>query len=287
VRRSRNRFPSKYLLPLLALTALVWALPLLMALALSFSDASPGAPGHWVGLQNFVRALGDIRFIHAFFTGVLFAVGAVAFNVGAGLGLALVFRRHEKPRALAQVMLLLPWVLSELAVALIWRDVLAQNGGLVNALLGRFGIGPLPWQTHAWLAMGSLWLATLWQGLAFSTMLQMAGLASLPHHLVHAAKLDGADRPLIFRAVVWPHLRRVLAANALLVFLLSLVTFSLPFALTGGGPLFATELPALYAYRSAFAGNFELGYAAAQGMLVLVFYAVLTALFLRLRRRTA
>jgi len=75
--------------------------------------------------------------------------------------------------------------------------------------------------------------------------------------------------------------------NALLVFLMSLTSFSLPFALTGGGPLFATELSALYAYQTAFNGRFELGYAAAQGMLILLISAVLAALLLRLRRRMA
>jgi len=284
MRRSRDRFPVKLLAPLLILTALVWAAPLLYSFYLAFSDATPGSAGRFIGLANFARAFQDARFWHALWVSTVFALGVVFFNVSGGLMLAVVFRRHFKERSMAQVALLLPWVLSELAVAQVWRGFLDENTGLVNMLVVWMGGAALPWRTNGVWAMISLWIASLWRGLAFSTMLQMAGLASLPEHLIHAAKLDGANRLMILRAVVWPHLRRVLAANALLVFLMAMVTFSLPFALTGGGPLFDTEVVALYTYRTAFTSNFNLGYAAAQGMLVLCAYTLLTLVLLRVRR---
>ncbi len=283
----KRGFPAAYLLPVLALTAVVWLLPLLYAIGLACTDAAPGAPGRWLGAANFLRALNDARFGHALLTGLLYAGGAVVLNVGVGLSLALALRRTARARAIAQTLLLLPWVLAELAVALIWRGFLAEDGGWVNLTIAKLGGAALPWRTDPFLAMLALWIATLWQGLAFSTLLQMAGIGALPEHHLHAAKLDGAARWLIFRAIVWPHQRRVIAVNALLVFLFSLTSFALPFALTGGGPLFATEVPALYAYQTAFAGRFELGYAATQGMIILLGCAVLIAVLLRLRRRTA
>jgi ABC-type sugar transport system permease subunit len=286
MKRDRDRFPSKYLMPLIILAALVWAIPLLYSLCLAFTDASPGSAGRFVGFANFQRAFHDERFVHAFLVSIVFATGAVIFNIAAGLIIAVALRRHPRQRAIAQAALFIPWALSELAVALIWRGFLDENTGLVNAFLGWIGRPGLPWRTDGFWAMSSLWIATAWQGLAFSTMLQMAGLASLPENLIHAAKLDGAGRAAILRAVVWPHLRRVLAVNALLVFLMSMVNFSLPFALTGGGPIFATELAALYSFRTAFTGRFEFGYAAAQGMLVLFIYGALTAALLRLRRKS-
>lgn len=283
----KHRFPAAYLLPVIALTVVVWIVPLLYAAVLALTDATPGAPGRWLGAANFLRALSDPRFGHAILTGAIYAGGAVLFNVGGGLLLALALRNALRARAIAQTMLLLPWVLAELAVALIWRGFLAEDGGWINLMLLKLGGGALPWRTDPILAMASLWIATLWQGLAFSALLQMAGVAALPEHHVHAAKLDGASRMLIFRAIIWPHQRRVIAVNALLVFLFSLVSFALPFALTGGGPLYATEVPALYAYQTAFGGNFELGYAAAQGMILLIGCALLIAVVLRLRQRTA
>lgn len=282
--RSRDRFPWLFLAPLLTLMALVWVAPLIYSLGLAFSDAGPGAAGGFVGLKNFSRALKDVRFAGALRASVVFATGASLLNVGGGLFLAILLRRFAKERAAAQTALLLPWVLSDLAAALIWREIFDENAGWGHLILAQWGIEPLPWRTNGFWAMGSLWIVALWQGLAFSTMLQMAGLASLSDRLIQAAKLDGAGRWMVLRAVIWPHMKRVLAANALLVFLMSMVTFSLPFALTGGGPLFDTELASLYAYRTAFTGRFELGYAAAQGMLVLGAYALLTAVWLRVRR---
>ncbi len=282
----RDRFPAALLAPTLLLVALLWLFPLVYSLALSFTDATPGRPGGWVGLANFFRALADVRFVNALRVSAVFAAGAALLQVGAGLSLALALRRRPRARNAVQVALLLPWVLSEPAVALIWRGLLDENIGWFNIVLQHLGAAPWAWRTDPFLALASLWLAALWQGLAFSAFLEMAALSSLPEELLHAARLDGANRRLIFRRIIWPHQRGMVLVNTLLVLLTSLVAFSLPFALTGGGPLFATELAALFAYHTAFDGQFELGYAAAQGMLLLLACAVLATLWLRLRRRT-
>ncbi len=282
----RDRFPAALLAPTLLLVTLLWLFPLVYSLALSFTDATPGRPGGWVGLANFSRALADARFVNALRVSAVFAAGAALLQVGAGLSLALALRRRPRARNAVQVALLLPWVLSEPAVALIWRGLLDENIGWFNIVLQHLGAAPWAWRTDPFLALASLWLAALWQGLAFSAFLEMAALSSLPEELLHAARLDGANRRLIFRRIIWPHQRGMVLVNTLLVLLTSLIAFSLPFALTGGGPLFATELAALFAYHTAFDGQFELGYAAAQGMLLLLACAVLATLWLRLRRRT-
>jgi ABC-type sugar transport system permease subunit len=282
----RDRFPLAHLAPLIFLALLLWAFPLVYSLALAFTDASPGRAGAFVGAANFARVVRDARFFNSLRVSVAFAAGAVVLNVGFGLLLALAFRRRPRARRTAQVALLLPWVLSEPAVALIWRGLLDENFGWFNIVLQRLGAAPLAWRTDPLLALSSLWLASLWQGLAFSALLQMAGLSSLPERLVQAARLDGAGRGLIFRRIVWAHQRGVVLTNALLVFLTAFVSFSLPFALTGGGPLFATELSSLYAFHTAFGGRFELGYAAAQGMVILAACVALAIALWRLRRRT-
>lgn len=283
MKASRERFPSAYILPALVLAGLVSGLPLLYAAVLSATDASPGAPGAFVGASNYLRALIDPAFHNALQRSLIFAAGAVILNVGFGLTLAMALRTHPRARAVVQTALLLPWVLSELAVALIWGGFLDERSGMINTFLASFGAGPLSIRTDPAAAMGALWVAALWCGLAFSCMLQMAGLASLPGNLIQAAWLDGASRFRIFRGILWPHQARIIAVNALVVGMTAMVTFALPFALTRGGPLHATELAALFAYRTAFSGNFELGYAAAQGMLMLVAFALTLAALFRLR----
>lgn len=280
----RRGFPTAFLAPALALAALVWAFPLLYAVALAFTDAAPGAPGRLLGLGNFTRALTDPLFGHALLVSLIFSTGAVLLDVGLGLGLAVAFYRGARSRAALQTIVLLPWAVSEIAVALVWHEFLGEEGGMINWALARLGWGALAWKTSAVGAMSALWLASLWHGLAFSVLLQMAGLASLRPNLLQAARLDGASNFAILRHVVLPHQRGTLIANGLMVWLSAMVTFSLPFALTGGGPLRATELVSLYTYRAAFSGRFELGYAAALGLLVLAFYGVFASLYLRRRR---
>jgi len=284
VNETRRAFPFGFLLPALTLAFLVWAFPLFYSLVLSFTDAVPGATGQFLGLTNFQRALADPRFGHALSVSFLFAAGAVLLHVGIGFGLAAAFYRRRGQRTWLQLALLLPWTVSEIAAALIWYEFLNQDSGLFNWLLTEIGLPALPWKTNTAAAMLALWVASLWHGLAFSTLLQMAGLTSLPPNLIAAARLDGASGGQILRRILWPHQRRMVAANALLVWLSAMVTFSLPFALTAGGPLRATEMVSLYTYNTAFGGRFELGYASALGLVVLAIYAVFAALYVRSRR---
>jgi multiple sugar transport system permease protein len=280
----RTGFPTRWLAPALGLIALAWAVPVVYTFALAFTNASIGTNGSFVGLSNFAAALGDARFGHALVVSAVFAFGSVVLNVGAGLGIAWVVFRSRRSRAFLQTVLLLPWALSEIAVAMVWHEFLAQDGGLINLVTVKLGLGAVAWKTSTVGAMSALWLASLWHGLAFSALLQMAGLASLQPELIQAARLEGASRGLILRRIILPHQRGALVANSLLVGLSSLVAFSLPFALTGGGPLFATELVSLYTFRVAFGGEYRLGYAAALGLLVLALYAGPAFFYLKRRR---
>ncbi len=287
MRKSREGFPVEFLLPALLLAALVWLVPLIYSVALSFTDATPGAKGAFIGLANYLRALTSAQFANSIFVSLVYAFGATIFGVILGFGIAAVLMPHPKAKAVAQSALLLPWILAELAVALIWGSFLSEGNGLINTALASFGVPSIPFFSSSGGAMSALWLANLWRGLALSVMLQMTGLASLPSNLIHAAQIDGAPWHQILRDVLWPHQWRFIAINAMLVFLMAAVSFSLPFALTSGGPLFSTELVALFAYRTGFSGYFELGYAAAQGMIVLIAYGVLALLLLRIRRKMA
>ena len=280
-------FPKAYLLPALILAALVWGLPLIYALLLSFTQATPGGTGDFIGLANYLTAFRDPGFFKSASVSALFASCASILNVGAGLIIALLLRPSARASAYARSALLFPWVLSELAVALIFSGFCHESSGLVNITFMKFGLPRVLFQSGAAAATGLLLAANLWRGLAFSAMLQMAGLASLPRNLIDAARVDGAKFPQIFRRVIWPHQSRIVAVNLLLVFLHSLIIFALPFALTGGGPLGATRYLSLYAYDTAFGGDFSLGYAAAQGMIVLAAYGLLMSLLFRLRKRAA
>lgn len=280
-----QRAVAKYIAPAVILTALVWAAPLLFSVWLSFTDATPGKMGSFVGGSNYLRLLSDRAFFHSVNVSIIFAAGSVVLNIGLGLIIAIALRTRQKVQTMAQGALLLPWILSELAVALIWNGFLDERSGLVNTAMVKMGAAPLPFFSNHVGAMIALWLASLWRGLAFSVMLQMAGISTLRTNLIFAARIDGAGWIQIFRSVIWPHQARIISVNAILVFLMAMVSFSLPFALTKGSPLFATDFVALHAYNTAFSGNLDLGYAAAQGMMVLVAYGLLALVLIKFRKK--
>lgn len=285
--KSKNAFPALFILPALFLAVLVWGVPLIYALILSFTNAGPGRLGEFVGFTNYINALLDRRFLNSIVVSVILSAGAVFLNVGVALFLSLALRNAQRARAVSLSVLLVPWILSELAVALIWNALCHENYGLFNTALMGMGFPAVPWITNVFFAYLVLWGALVWRGLAFSTMLQMAGLASLPEKLIHAAKTQGASSWMIFREIVIPHQKNILVTNALLVFLMTFVSFSLPFALTKGGPIHATQTTALYVYNLAFGGDFQLGYASAVGMLVLLIYATFSMFYLKLRKGEA
>lgn len=273
-----------YLAPALFVCLLVWILPLVLTAGLALTDTKTGQSGVFTGHANLIRALTDPDFLGSCLSSLVFASGLTILNVGLGLALAVALMNNHKAKSMVQTALLLPWVLSELAVALIWSGFLDESAGFINVFLIRLGFGPLPFLTTSAGAMIALWLAATWRGLAFSAILQMAGLYSLPKNLIPAAKSDGAGKGMIFSKIIWPHQAKTLAINAVMVFLMAAVSFSLPFALTGGGPLHATEFVALKAYNTAFGGNFEMGYAAAQGIVILILYAIAAMALIRLRK---
>jgi multiple sugar transport system permease protein len=274
---------TRLVIPALALAAFVWLAPLLYAFVLSFSNVNPGGPATFSGVLNYLRALTDPRFANAVLRSFLFAGPAAFICTALGLGIALAIRNSPKARATTHTVLLVPWALSELAVALIWRGYLDQQFGLVNMTLTRLGFAGVPWATSAFWATAALINAWVWRGLGVSTLLQSAGVTTLPNRLLWAARLDGAGTKQVLTQIVWPHQRRYLLVNFLMTFLGAMVAFSLPFALTGGGPLFSTETASLYAYRTAFSGSFDLGYAAAQGVIVLAAYAILASVLMKRR----
>jgi raffinose/stachyose/melibiose transport system permease protein len=186
--------------------------------------------------------------------------------------LALGLNRGLVGRNLFRSVFYLPAVFASITVAAMWRWIYAPSIGAVDQALSLLGLGS--W-SHEWLgdpniALYSVFVAAIWQGIGFNMVLFLAGLQTVPQELVEAAQIDGANVWQRFLAVTMPALRPTTVVVVILTIINSLKVFDLIVGMTGGGPAQATQVLALWSYTQSFSNhNFGLGGATATVLLVI------------------
>ena len=259
----------------------VYGYPVLFAIYMSFFDyffASPGAVVQrpFVGLDNYIRILGDPLFHLAMRNVVEFIVINVPLTVALALVLATALNGALPFRAFFRAAYYIPYVTASVAVVAIWLW-LFSGGGLVSTALGSLAPTP-PWLVNAFWAMPIIALFVTWKQLGFYILLYLAALQNIPRELYESAKVDGASPVRTFFAVTVPGVR---AATTLVVILATIVGanfFTEPYLLTGaGGPDGQSISPVLLMYQTGIEQNHP-GYAAAIGVLLAVAVMVVSAI---------
>ena len=280
--------PLPWLLPTLAALALFQLYPLLEAIRLSFTNEELSSlDTEFVGFDNYLRLFTSPDFVDMLAVTAKFAFSSIVLHVLFGLILALAIdygvRRGLRGHLTTRVSVLLAWIVPGIIIGLIWKVMLVESPlGAINYFLGTVGIGPVPFRSNPDLALISTIVAGTWRGTAFAMIMIYGGLQRIPPQLYEAARVDGAGRWARFRHVTIPQLKPVLFVTIVLVTIYALNTFDLIFALTGGGPAEATEVLALYMYRTAFESPFDLGEGAAVAVFMLGLNLLLTAVYLYL-----
>ena len=270
-----------FLFPALVLVAVFSIYPMLYGGYLSLTNMSLTRLDYeFVGLANFEELLSrqeSIEVIRRTFIYV-FATITGQFLLGFFFALALDGIRHG--RAIYGAILFLPWVFSEVVAVTSWRWILNDSFGLLNYYLGTLGISPRSWLADPQLAMASVIMLTVWKGYPFSMVLLLAGLQTIPADLREAARIDGASGIQILRDIVLPTMKYVVAATIMLITIYTFNVFSLVFAMTGGGPVRATEILGIYMYRSAFESG-RLGFGSAVAVLMFVINLAITVIYIQ------
>lgn len=274
----------RFLAPLLALLALVFAYPLGYSLWLALTDKEITAQGvKFVGIDNFTGLLGNGDYGVAMRNTLVFVFCAVAIELVLGLAIALMLQRQRRARNFTRAFLLTPMFVTPIAVGLMFRFLLNQQLGAIPEILGKFGItidffGPS-------LALPTIVAIDVWQWTPFMVLLLLAGIESLPKQPFEAARVDGASAWLTFRRITLPLLKPVIAIAVLLRALDAFKVFEYVFATTRGGPGNATETIQYQIYRTGFQ-FFRLGEAAAMAfVLVAVVLLLVTVLYRRIIRQ--
>jgi multiple sugar transport system permease protein len=280
--REERRLGATMLTPSLAVIALVAAYPICYALWLSLNEYSVVTPGlsRFVGVDNYLDALGSSEFWEAMKTTLLFTGISVGLELAIGLGMALVMHQAFRGRALLRAVVLVPWAILTVVTAITWRTIFEPELGFANSMLSALSLpgGDVVWLGEEGYALGVMILADVWKTAPFMALLLLAGLQGIPEQLYDAAKVDGASAWQRFRRITLPLLTPAIAVALIFRTLDALRVFDLPYVLTKGAN--GTETLSLIAQRELVTNrNTGLGSALA----VLTFLTVMGISFLYIR----
>jgi multiple sugar transport system permease protein len=283
-----GRFDDKVLPYLLWAPTLVFLLflvvyPTVTLFINSFYRINPMsiAGNRFVGLSNYIEALANPEFYAVLGRTVIFVAFALGLELAIGIGLALlVFNHIRRGQTAYKILLIFPMMVTPVAVGLVWRWMFDGTMGIINYMLGLFGItGPL-WLGGAVTALAAVIVVEVWQWTPFVFLGFFAGLSALPNEPFEAARVDGANAWQIFTRITLPIMGPVL--SIILVFRLIDVikTFDVIYVLTEGGPGQATEILPFHIYQQAFR-YFNVGYASALSWLMLLAVVPIYSFLLR------
>ena len=290
--RAESRAGWGFVMPALLLIGVFFAIPVLAAFLLSFTDFDLYSIGElgatrFVGLKNYRDLLGNPLFWTALRNTLYFV--AVGGPLSAAVSLATAVAVNSKLvrwRALFRSAFFAPWVTTLVAVAIVWRYLYHPQYGLFNAALGHLGLGPVDWLGDPRWAMPSIILLSVWKNFGYNMLVFLAGLQAIPEELYEAAALDGAGAWHRFRHVTLPMLGPTFVFVGVVTMIASFQIFSEPYVMTQGGPLKATETLVLFMYEEGFRW-WRLGSAAAIAVVLFLITLAGTLIQLRMRREPA
>jgi raffinose/stachyose/melibiose transport system permease protein len=271
--RRRRRFEFGFLL--LAVPALVVYLgfligPVIGGFYFSLTQWDGINAPSWIGLDNFVRLVGDAQFWSALAHTLVFTAIILVGQVGSGLGLALLLNRASRAVPFMRGVFFAPALMSTAVIALVWGFIYSPTVGILHGLTESVGLGDsvfgnvLGGQQSALLGVS---IVVIWQFAGYMMIIFLAGLKSIPREIYEAASLDGAAGSKQFRSVTWPLLAPSTSIAVLISLAGNLKLFDQVYLMTGGGPAGATETVGTLIYRTAFI-NSDYGYSVAQSVVL-------------------
>ena len=278
--------PVLFLMPALAIYIVFAIYPTYSVLEYSFTDWDGIQPErNFVGLENYKRLFSDKIFWEAFRNTFVWSGVIIVINVGLGLVIAAMLARVWKARLLIQTCIVLPVVISPMAVATIWRWMY-QPSGVINQILENIGLGTFatPWLGSPDVVLYALALAHSWSTIGLSVIIFLAGLQAVDEDLYEAARIDGANPLQAFRYVTLPALRPVTAVVFILTLTQSFKVFDIVWATTQGGPIRFSEILSTYMYKRGALEN-QYGYGSAIGVSLLVIVSIATIIYMQIQNR--
>ena len=273
-----KHYPIYFLVPVVVLYFVFFILPSLLGIGYSFTDWSTYSEEiNYVGLDNFAKIFSpDENYLAYIANTLVFTALTIVLKTVIGLALAILLsegvRRFKNFYRLA---IYLPAVLPTLVVALIFKSILHPRAGALNVLLNGTGIDALalPWLIDPAIALYSVIGVDTWKGVGYITVILLAGLQTIPRDYYEAAEIDGAGFWARLCHVTIPMLMPAIVVVTVLNVLYGLRVFDIVYALTNGGPGYATEVIYTEIFKAFSQGQYGLGTALSTVMFVVLLVA--------------
>ncbi len=277
-RRRARAHLSPFLLPAVAVCAVLCVYPLVQMARMAVSDVGPAnLIGDWsfTGTENLREVLSGSTFWDAAKATGIFTVVLLVVDLTIGFVAAQALARRGRLSSIVLSLMVFVWALPPLVSGSVWKFILAGDGA-VNALLGLVGVDRVDWLSDPRLALWSVSLVAAWASLPFAILILRGGLLSIPTEVLEAAAIDGAGPVRRAVSVVIPLLRPTLMVLVILIVLYAFRSFDFVYVMTSGGPGTSTTTLPFLAYQEAFKTySFGTGGAiAGVAMLVVVLLAI-------------
>lgn len=259
--------------------------PIIASFFLSFTSWNIVGTPQWVGLQNYSDILStDARFLKAVQVTITYAVFYLPLEVICGIGLAVLMNQKLRGIGIFRTLYYMPYVVPQVAAALVWVWMLNARYGVVNTILNWLGINGPNWLGNPAYVLTSMVIIALW-GVGGSSIIYLAGLQNIPQSLYEAATVDGANRVQQFVRITLPMLSPTIFFQVVLGLIGVFQTFTPAYIAAGanGGPLQSGLFYMLYIYNRGFV-SMRMGYASALAWILTLFILIVTVLVLRSSR---
>lgn len=274
----RSRYPLYFAMPALAVYLVFVIIPAITGIGYSFTDWNAYQKDvHFVGLDNFAKIFSPEENYLLFLRNTLvFTLLTIVLKTVIAFALALLLNDTVKRLAhLYRVFIFLPAILPTLIVALIFKSILHPSNGLLNQTLRAIGLDVVAqrWLVDPAIALFSVIGVDTWKGVGYIMVILLAGLQSIPRDYYEAAEIDGANAWQKLRFVTIPMLMPAIAVVTALNVLYGLRVFDIVYALTNGGPGYATEVLYTVIFKAFSQGQYGLGTALSTVLLVILLVA--------------
>ena len=271
-----------FVLPSIVFISLFVIVPILGALAYSFTTYDLLTAPRYAGFENYLDIRGEPRFPPAIRNTVLFAIGTVPAGVITSLLLAVLINRGIRGIYFFRAMFYMPVVSSMVAVSVIFLWIYEPQTGIISEFMQMLGLVPIKWMRDPDFALLAIILMSIWKNMGLNMVIYLAGLQGIPPHLYEAAEIDGAGRlSQMFRITV-PLLAPTTYFVVIVYFIGALQMFVQVFIMACqdaqglcGGPVDATVTIVLLIYIEAFA-NLRMGFAAALSFILFAVIGLIT-----------
>jgi multiple sugar transport system permease protein len=265
-------FTSPFLLGVL----LLWLGPMLYSIYLVTQDWNLITPPEFVGLRNFQRLFEDPLVAKSLGNTAYYTFIGVPLQLVVAFSLALLLNQNVQGLSIYRTVYYLPSITPAVAFAVVWIQFLNPEFGVLNNVLGWFGVEPIKWLFNPAWSKPAFILMSLWLT-GFQMIIFLAGLQGVPRELHEAASIDGATAWRRFLNVTVPIISPVIFFNLIIGIIGSFQVFTAAFIISDGGPQDSTLFLVLYIYRNAFE-LFKMGFAATLAWMLFLIIMIFTAI---------